>query len=308
MISKEDFFSSCAKIIPQTEIDAYNKKTKTMWLTLSFVVAVELILTIVLSICWSGIIIPIMLVVSTISVAIIIPTTKYSWKNFKFKYAPQVFECLLKGYSHNYHQTAFVHENIFQKSGFGKRYDRYTGEDLLTIDIPKDDGTPSGVKLSISDLLVTRKEETTSIKNGKFRRETRTVIVYHGAFAYIQFPFKFKCSMGLNIGFSGQEEIKLEDIEFNKKFKTFTNNQLEALIILTPTLITKLLALSKKAYKLKVSLTESGALYFGMQNNLFNLKKGGKPSSQTFEDFYDDVSIILAIIKEIENNNKIFKI
>lgn len=307
MISKEEFFSICNNIIPQEEIDIYNKKTKKMWLTLALVLTIELVMTIVVALSWSSAIIPIMLIIAAVSVTTIIVTMKYSWQNFKSKYSGQVFECLLKGYKHNYHQSAFIHQSIFNKSGFGKRYDRYTGEDLLTIDIPKDNGTPSGIKLSISDLFVTRQEETTTIRNGKYYTEKRTVIVYKGVFAYVNFPFKFKCGMGLNIGFSGQKQIKLEDIEFNKKFKTYTNNQLEALVILTPTLITKLLELSKKTGKLMVSLTEFGTLYFGMQNNLFKLKQIGKPSPQTFEDFYDDISIILAIINEIKDNNKVFK-
>ena len=306
MISKEEFFSICNTIIPQNEIDLYNKKTKRMWITLTLVLMIELILAIVLSVCWSIVIIPIILAVFAVSVVIIFSTMKYSWHNFKSKYSAQVFDCLLKGYKHNFHQSAYIHQSIFDKSGFARNYDTYTGEDLLTIDIPKDDGTPSGIKLSISDLFVTRKEQRTTIKNGKYYTETRTVIVYKGAFAYVNFPFKFKCGIGLNIGFSGQKQIKLEDIEFNKKFKTYTNNQLEALVILTPTLITKLLALSQKAGRFQLSITPYGELYFGMKNNLFRLK-GGKPSPQTFEDFYDDISIILAIINEIKDNNKVFK-
>ena len=101
----------------------------------------------------------------------------------------------------------------------------------------------------------------------------------------------------------------LGDIKFNKEFKTYTDNQIEALVILTPTLMTKLLSYSHRAKKFTLFLSQKGRMYFGMRRNLFKFKKRvfRKPSGKIFAKFYDDVSDILAIVNEIKDNNKVFK-
>ena len=297
MISKEEFISFCKEIIPEEEMTKYKKKTRNMWITLSCVLIAELIAAIFIPMGFMF-----MPMLAIISVVIIVLTMKYNTNEFKGKYSHKVLDCLLKGYSYTYNQHAYIDSSIYKSSGFGStNYDSYTGEDFFKIDIPKDDGSPSGTYLSLSDLHITRQETYTDSQG---RRKTRTVTLYDGILGYVRFPFGFKCDLSLNVGFWGKEKIKLEDIKFNKKFRTYTNNQLEALVILTPTLMTKLVALEERVGNLKLSLTEGGFLYLGISNELFKINK---PNEKAFEHYYNDISNILGIVNEIKNNNKVFK-
>lgn len=313
MISKEEFIRYCDSVIPQEEKDKYKKKTLTMWITLAFVLLGEGIITLLVYPKWMPIIF-IMFIVAIVSIVIIVATMKYKWGKFKKKYSKQVFDCLLKGYEYEYKPDYCIGEPIYRASGFGSTdYDSYSGEDLLSVHIPNDDGTPSSVTLNICDLHITRTETyTVRVKNsdGSYSTEerTRTVTIYNGVFGYIYFPFEFKCNMSLNISFKGEKRIKLEDIRFNKVFKTYTDNQMESLVILTPTLMNKLITFSNRVSRFKLSLSKSGSMYFGMSKNLFKLKCFlKKPSGKVFERFYDDVYDIISMVEEIKNNNKVFK-
>ena len=203
MITKEEFIGYCDSIIPQEEKDKYNKKRKTFWITLSCVIIGHILLGTLLYFIWSP---AIWLVLASMIIAsiIIIATMRYKWNDFKKKYANRAFDCLLKGYNHSFSPDHCIGRAIFNASGFAStNYDNYSGEDLLGISIPNDDGSPSGVELNICDLYITRKEERTvrvRNTNGTYTTKTEkyTVTVYNEAFGYIRFPFQFKCDLGLN--------------------------------------------------------------------------------------------------------------
>lgn len=312
MISKEEFIAYCNSIIPQEEKIIYRKKTIVMFITLICILLVEVLITLIVYPLWDPIVF-IMPIIAITSTGVIVSNLKYKWRDFKEKYSKQVFDCLLKGYKYEYNQNHYIGKTMFNESGFGSTdYDTYTGEDLLIVHIPNDDNSPSPVTLNICDLKITKTEKyTEQVKksDGSYKTEerTRTIIIYDGVFGYIYFPFKFKCNMSLNIAFSGEKKIKLEDIRFNKIFKTYTDNQLEALLILTPTLMNKLKKFSKRVSKFKLLLKESGSMYFGMSRDLFKLNSFlKKPSGKVFERFYDDVYDIVSMVDEIKNNNKVF--
>jgi hypothetical protein len=253
------------------------------------------------------------LIVMVVSAIIIIATMKFSWRNFKKQYSHIVFDCLMESYKYDFRPDYCIGEVAFKASGFGGEYDSYSGEDLLEVNIPNDDGSPSKTVLRVCDLYVTRTEtRTVTVKNEdgstSTKEEEYTVTVYDGVFGYVYFPFKFKCNMSLNIAFKGEKRIRLESLKFNKLFKVYTDNQLESLLILTPAFMNKLISFSKRVSKLKVSISQSGSMYFGMKRDLFKLKTFFKaPSGKVFERFYDDIYNIVLMLEEIKTNNKVFE-
>lgn len=312
MISKEEFIKACDSIIPKEEIEKHHLCKVKMWTTLLITLLIEATIVAFISTFWVYIwFVGVFLAI--ISIAIIVGTTRYSWKDFKAKYSNQALDCLFKGYKFSHELNKCISPTIFKSSGFGGDYDSYSGEDLLSVDIPNDDGTPSGVNLNICDLHVTKEEKrTVVVKNsdGSYSTETETytVVIYDGVFGYVFFPFEFKCDLSLNFKYIGQQKIKLEDVNFNKKFKTYTDDQLEALVILTPKLMEKLIRFSNRVKNFKITLTRKGAIYFGMSRNLFKLNSFfKKPTGKVFERYYEDVADILAMVDEIKNNNKVFK-
>ena len=323
MITKEEFFKQTEQLITTSEMASYAKKIK-KYNTISNILIAVLIIGAVLSVIFLSVTICFAFTFPAFLVFVISTIAKNSViDKINTKYSGQIFEMLLQNYKYYYNKKEYINETYLLSSGFignfsansiakmfdssnvfsmGYRpYDHYTGEDFLRLNIPKDDNTSSDVYLNICDLHVTRRE-TDSEGN------SHTVTVYNGAFGYVHFPFQFKCDLSLNVGmFTGKQRIKLEDINFNKKFATYTNNHVEALVILTPTLMTKLLEFNKRVGKFKLSLTQEGYLYFGMNKRLFNLKHVKTPSPKMFENYYDDIASILALVNEIKNNNKVFK-
>ena len=103
------------------------------------------------------------------------------------------------------------------------------------------------------------------------------------------------------------EEIKLEDIQFNKDFIVSTDDQVEALCILTPTMMNKLKKLKKRTGQVGLLLCKD-EMYIALDRNLFEMKSKLKELSvNVFDNLYDDISCILGIAEEIKNNNKVFK-
>lgn len=312
MISKEDFIKKCDELIPQEEMEKYNKANKKMWLTLIITLAVEGLVSWLIYMAWEYIfyILPF---VAVISVVIVVINLKYKWGDFKKTYSKGVLDVLFEGFNYQFDSNKCIGQSVFKSSCFAAEYDSYRGEDLLKVDIPNDDGTTSGVNLSLCDLYVTKQEtRTVSVKNSdgsiSTREETYTVTIYNGVFGYVYFPFKFKCDLSINVRRNGHDRIKLEDVKFNKVCKVYTNNQLEALVILTPTLMNKLKTFAERVRGFKIYITEHGTMYFGMSRNIFELSKSfRKPTGKVFERFYDDVHDILLMVNEIKDNNKVFK-
>lgn len=314
MIAREEFSKKCDDLVPKEEIEKYNKCKIKMWIVLPITLIVDLLLAYLIYFIWkpdNAILMIATLVIA--SIYIVIYKTGYKWGNLKNQYSKEVLDLLFDGYKYEFKPKSRIGEQVFKNSGFSTNYDDYNGEDHLKVQIPNDDGTPSNVCLSLCDLRVTKKRPKIGLTlglNGRLTRVNvpRNVTVFSGVFGCVDFPFEFKCNLSININSKGYEKINLEDEKFNKKCKTYTDNQLEALVILTPTLMNKLKACVERIPGFKVSITREGKMFFAMNRNMFELSKSfRKPTGKVFERFYDDVNDILLIINEIKNNNKVFK-
>lgn len=313
MISKELFCEKAGALITDEDRKEYAKCKKRTRVLLGTILPSILVVATLLSIFVSYYCIIVGVFICSFVPIIVKGTSGYKWSNLKNKHSNELFKLLLDDYEYDYRPKAYLKQSIFRASGFGGSYDSYSGEDLMQVRIKNDDGTPSNTIFSICDLDVTEeRERTVTDSHGHTHTETYTVTVYNGAFGYVNFPFSFKCSLNLNVFpsfFSSDksERIKLEDIDFNKRFTTYTDNQIEALCILTPTMMTKLKALDKSAKNLKISLKKNN-LYIGFSKNMFELNKKVKTlDGNIFSGFYDDVRNIFEIVEEIKNNNKVFK-
>lgn len=320
MITREEFYAKCDELQTPEDVkyilEQHKKLKRNKLIFLAILITFEIILNTVLlqnleastySLFLVCIILPASLLALFIGLYIISSSNQADTsKKLKLKYSPEVINILLKDYQHSFSTNKYISQSIFKSSPFNSYYEDYTGEDLLSINIPNDDGTPSNVVLNASDLDVSYTEE---YEDSDGNTKTRTVSVYRGLFGYVQFPFKFKCNLGLNCYSGKVKRIELEDMSFNKKFKTYTDDQLEAVVILTPTLMVKLLEFNSRNFGFKCFLDKRGKLYFGISTNLFetNYPKPNESFHEVFRHFYNDIKTILEIVEEIKNNNKIFK-
>lgn len=153
---------------------------------------------------------------------------------------------------------------------------------------------------SASDLRVQR---VTIDDNG-----TKTTNVFSGIFCQISFEKSFKCRLDLNTKTDSRlKPLSLESTEFQKTFKSFTDNQIESRLILTVALMEKLLKLSKNSGgKMTISFQDKN-LFMTFQKNLFKIPLAeDKFSFKTVEKVYDDLALIMEIVKIIQENKKIF--
>lgn len=226
-------------------------------------------------------------------------------KYFKNNYRKKIIDYLLNDYDYHFREEGWPMSWDFDHSQFVKSYDFCSTSDCLIINIPNDDGSKSKVDLKICDLYAydIHRDEEGNVSHSK---------VYKGMFATVEFPRKFKCFLSVDVNYKKKglklEKVELEDINFNKKFKVKSDNQIEARYILTPKMMEKLLLLEEKFNNLKLVFVDN-YLYIGAPNvDLFELDNFKNNDHVTvFEDLYDEVNTSLQIVEEIKNNNKVFK-
>lgn len=314
MVSEQEFINYATSILQEEDKEMFGKKKKANLIKFAIIIPLEIIIFSILILTSSnpGLFVALLILTLAATLMFQFQNSKQDLKNLKSKYISSLFDFLLKGYKYIYDSTSFIDKSVFKASGFAKDYTNYTGEDLLCINIPNDDGTPSSVDFRVSDLHITYEEKQVVRKtnlNGKSYSTIETSVrsVYDGIFAYIKFPFKFKCDLALNVDPFYQDKIKLEDIEFNKMFKTYTNNQMEALCILTPTMINKLKNFKNRSGNFALILDKEN-LYLKMERNIFELDSKSKNlNGEIFKNLYHDIFDFISIVEEIKNNNKIFK-
>ena len=319
MVSKQEFQEFVRTLITDEDKEKYQKTKSKFAIIVSIALIVEAALFMVGIFFASNstlriALLILMVVVMFITFFVVKNKHAFNWGYFKESNMPKILEFILKGYKYNYTLNKYIPEDIFSNSPFfTEKYDEYGGEDLLSINVPNDDFTPSHTWFHISDLSVTKQEERVNYvvdKYGNTHREIDhyTVSLFKGTFAYVQFPSMFKCRIGINQELKNTKKINFEDVDFNKNLKTYSDDELNAFLVLTPDLINKLKELNKRTKGIKLAMYDN-KLYLAMSHsNLFEFtkdKKEFKPSM--FDGFYDDLVSVLGIVTEVKNNNKVFK-
>lgn len=186
---------------------------------------------------------------------------------------------------------------------FLKRADRFHSEDYLS-------GSMDGVRFESSDVkLEERHVEHT--KNG-----TRTY--YETYFLGRVFIFDFNKAFegylqvlekGRPIRNRGYNKVKLESIDFNKKFKTYATSDHSAFYVLTPHFMEALMDFEKNNRgSISFSFLDT-KLYIGINNfrDTFELRMFRPLDQRIFDEFKRDLLVIKEVITELRLNNNIFK-
>ena len=244
-------------------------------------------------------------IICFVSGLIVLIIRRKNKKYFRCNYREKIINYLLNDYSHWFKEEGCSMSLDFEDSQFVKSYDICSTSDCLIINIPNDDGSESQVDFKICDLYAynIHRDEEGNVSHSK---------VYRGMFATVEFPRKFECLLSIDVNYKRKgfklEKVELEDIDFNKKFKVISDNQIEARYILTPQMMENLLCLEEKFKNLKVVFVDK-YLYIGAPNiNLFELDNFKKNDYfSVFENLYDEVNVCLKIVEEIKDNNKVFK-
>lgn len=186
---------------------------------------------------------------------------------------------------------------------FLKHADRFHSEDFLS-------GSMDGVKFISSDVKL-EERHVQHTKNG-----TRTY--YETFFLGRIFVFDFNKSFDgflqvlergrptVNRGYS---KVKLESIQFNKKFKTYTTNDHSAFYVLTPHFMEALMDFEQNNRGTIQFSFLGNSLYIGIDNrrDTFELTMFRTLDERIFDEFKRDLLVIQEVIKELNLNKNIFK-
>ena len=208
---------------------------------------------------------------------------------FDAKYKDQLIRFLLEDKVFLFERENYVKQTDFSQSKMFSYFNRYSGEDLVTI-VTKISAGEAVIRFS--DLLVQNVS-----KDSKGNSSTTTI--FNGVFGYVQFLKQFEFQLGMNNGFWKYEKVSLESIDFNKSFKIYSSDQIMARLIFTPDRMQKLLN-----YKLsrKISLhLFNNRIYFAFHGQeLFQSVLHSNQSQINVDDFYNDVCVINTLIEEMK--------
>lgn len=236
-------------------------------------------------------------------VFIIISNVKFGkiQKEFKSTCMGKIINEVLPGSTYN--EKMGIPLNDIYKYNILKKADRSRMEDLI-------EGSIDDVKFKTCDLVL---EERRVHTDGKGNTTVTYVPYFVGRFFEFDFNKNFKGDIIVTeapmFKPAKMQKISLESEEFNKKFKTFANDEFSAFYVLTPQLMMSLLDL-EKANPGAISIAiNSNKLAFALNNNrdTFSLKMNKTINGDILEAFKNDAKIIYDIVNEMKLNNKIFK-
>lgn len=239
-------------------------------------------------------------------------------KNIENKYKEDLVKFLLKDYDYTYDKYGGIDLHEFRHSPMYEHYNRHEEEDYLKIGLTNDKENQSSCSIELSDLRTVRLER---IRKEDGTHEIEEIEVFKGTFGFIKFKESFKTNLYINCDsrFYGAktECVKLESINFNKKFYVYSDDQIEARYILNPRTMELIDKLNDKVYgkstrldhNLSIALIDN-KMFFSFKGGfeLFRLNYKYENVNEIFDNFYDDIAIILSLVDEILRNNKIFKI
>lgn len=217
-----------------------------------------------------------------------------SYKQKMKKRTMHDFSNFFGSFKYCYQQT--IEESILQKSRLFSAYNRHSGDDYFC-------GSYKNVGITISEEELIH---VTRTRKGEVRRT-----VFDGILILLDMNKKFKGQTVvlkdwgvfnfLHMLFEGLENVRLEDVRFEKYFQVYSDNQIEARYILTTGFMERILKL-KNAYhgkKIQLSFFNNQLLIaISTSQNMFetsslfysNLNR--KKIDEVFSQFYSVLSII----------------
>lgn len=221
--------------------------------------------------------------------------------SFKDEVLVDMFERLLPGTKYLPNQGLNEHQ-VYQTE-FLKRADRFYSEDYIS-------GKVGDVGFISSDVRL----EERHVQHTKNGTQVYYVPYFIGRVFHFQFNKEFDgylqvLEAGSPLSSRRFQKVKLESIDFNKKFKTYATEEITAFYILTPDIIESIMNLERRNPG-RIGLSFSGdTLYIAINNNkdTFELKMF-KPIDQSLvEEFKQDLLVIEDVITAMKLNNKLFK-
>lgn len=219
--------------------------------------------------------------------------------SFTFKFKRKVIRSIVESCGLTYHPGGFV-ENDYLYMIYDFDIDKYSGNDLIF-------GQIEGVRVKFSDV------EAISIKEDLRGNKTHRVL-FAGILFVADFPKRLKgvtqiCSGTDDFKDYGGKRARMDDAEFERYFRVYTTDQIEARYALTPSLMESLKLLKMRFHRpINIVLTGDKicmAIRTGRDNFEPDLRRPlvGKGANRFYKD---EIGGFLHIVEELRLNRKIW--
>ena len=219
--------------------------------------------------------------------------------SFTFKFKRKVIRSIVESCGLTYHPGGFV-ENDYLYMIYDFDIDKYSGNDLIF-------GQIEGVRVKFSDV------EAISIKEDLHGNKTHRVL-FAGLLFVADFPKRLKgatqiCSGTDDFKDYGGKRARMDDAEFERLFRVYTTDQIEARYALTPSLMESLKLLKMRFHRpINIVLTGDKicmAIRTGRDNFEPDLRRPlvGKGANRFYKD---EIGGFLRIVEELRLNRKIW--
>ena len=219
--------------------------------------------------------------------------------SFTFKFKRKVIRSIVESCGLTYHPGGFV-ENDYLYMIYDFDIDKYSGNDLIF-------GQIEGVRVKFSDV------EAISIKEDWQGNKTHRVL-FAGLLFVADFPKRLKavtqiCSGTDDFKDYGGKRARMDDAEFERYFRVYATDQIEARYALTPSLMESLKLLKMRFHRpINIVLTGDKicmAIRTGRDNFEPDLRRPlvGKGANRFYKD---EIGGFLRIVEELRLNRKIW--
>ena len=219
--------------------------------------------------------------------------------SFTFKFKRKAIRSIIESCGLTYHPGGFV-ENDYLYMIYDFDIDKYSGNDLIF-------GQIEGVRVKFSDV------EAISIKEDLYRNKTHRVL-FAGILFVADFPKRLKavtqiCSGTDDFKDYGGKRARMDDAEFERYFRVYATDQIEARYALTPSLMESLKLLKMRFHRpINIVLTGDKicmAIRTGRDNFEPDLRRPlvGKGANRFYKD---EIGGFLRIVEELRLNRKIW--
>ena len=219
--------------------------------------------------------------------------------SFTFKFKRKVIRSIVESCGLTYHPGGFV-ENDYLYMIYDFDIDKYSGNDLIF-------GQIEGVRVKFSDV------EAISIKEDLRGNKTHRVL-FAGLLFVADFPKRLKavtqiCSGTDDFKDYGGKRARMDDAEFERYFRVYATDQIEARYALTPSLMENLKLLKTRFHR-PINIVLIGdkicmAIRTGRDNFEPDLRRPlvGKGANRFYKD---EIGGFLRIVEELRLNRKIW--
>jgi len=237
------------------------------------------------------------------------------WQNYREKFKEEVIREIINFIDNRftYSPSKKMSLSEFKKTGiFLMRVDRYRGDDHI-------EGKIDSTHVEFSEVHAEYKT-----------RDNKGRTSYHTIFKGLLFSADFNKNFNVKtyvltdvaekmFGFLGTklqkmnkwrgQLVKLENIEFEKEFAVYSEDQVESRYILSPSLMERMLSFKKQTKKrIQMSFVDT-RLYIAVpyRKNLFEPKLFGNiVDFKNIQEYYDDLNLVLDLIETLNLNTRIW--